>query len=114
MLHLVLNRLMNCRERQQSQLIQVSGLQKLTQKINFGLCLHLEMVDVRTRSGLICIKNIRELCLCAIIDKLCIEYYPVTLGLLVRVQVKCLRHNHSCVYQPNSAYMYIRQTLCTF
>ena len=35
---------MDYRERQQSQFVRVSGLQKLTQK--FGFCLYLEMVDV--------------------------------------------------------------------
>ena len=54
-LHLALLRLMNYRERQQSQFVQVSGLQKLTQKI--GLCLQLEMVDFRSRFGLNCIKT---------------------------------------------------------
>ena len=63
-------------ERQQSQFVRVSGLQKLTQK--FGLCLYLEMVYVHLHFRLHCIKNILcELCLCAI--KLHIEYYPITL-----------------------------------
>ena len=52
-LHLVLPQLMNYCERQWSQFVQVSGLQKLTQKI--GLCLQLEMVDVCLHFRLNCI-----------------------------------------------------------
>ena len=37
---------MDYREQQQSQFVLVSGLQKLTQEL--GLCLHLEMVDIRS------------------------------------------------------------------
>ena len=46
-LYLALLRSMDYREQQRSQFVRVSGLQKLTQK--FGLCLHLEMVDVHSR-----------------------------------------------------------------
>ena len=53
-LHLALLRLMDYHERQRSQFVQVSGLQKLTQKS--GLCLHLEMVDVYSHFRLYCIK----------------------------------------------------------
>ena len=45
---------MNYREQQRNHFIRVSGLQKLPQKI--GLCLQLEMVAVRLRYGLNCIK----------------------------------------------------------
>ena len=54
-LYLVLLRLMDYRERQRSQFVQASGLQKLTQK--FGPCLYLEMVAVRSRFRLNCIKT---------------------------------------------------------
>ena len=46
---------MNYRERQRNQFVRVSGFQKLTQKI--GLCLQLEIVDIRSRFGLKGIKT---------------------------------------------------------
>ena len=68
-------------ERQRSQFVRVSGLQNLTQEL--GLCLYLEMIDVLLRFRLNCIKMyvnyVRELCPCAIIYKLRVKYYSVTL-----------------------------------
>ena len=57
---------MDYRERQQNQFVRISGLQKLTQK--FGLCLHLEMIDVRSCFRINRIKTC-ELCPCTIIYK---------------------------------------------
>ena len=68
---------MDYRERQQSQFVRVSGLQKLTQKFKL-----LFTTGKGRRSFAFPTKpheNIRELCSCAIIYKLRIEYYPVTL-----------------------------------
>ena len=78
-LYLTLLQLMDYHKQQQSQFVRVRGLQKLMQK--FGLCLHLEMVDVHSCFGLNSIKT----CTCTWIApmrnyfKLHAEYYPVTL-----------------------------------
>ena len=65
---------MDYRERQRSQLLQVCGLQKLTQK--FELRLNLEMVDVYSHFRIKCIRAYRD----SIIYKLHVKYYPVTLS----------------------------------
>ena len=85
---------MDYRERQRSQFVRASGLQKLMQK--FGLSLHLEMVDVHLRFRLNRIKTC-ELCPCAIIYKLHVEYYPITLSTVFIVYVSTVQVNDFCI-----------------
>ena len=73
-LHLALLRLMDYCELQQSQFVRVCLWSSKVDTEKFGLCLHLETVDICSRFGLNCIKTYLK-CVCV---QLFLNYAPNT------------------------------------
>ena len=96
-LYLALLRSMDYRERQRSQFIRVSGLQKLTQKF-VNSCLQLEMVDVRPRFQLNRIKTYVN-CVCA-------QSFIIACRILSRnLKSYCKNEDHAVAFSRKFAFL---------